>query len=80
MTKFETKKCETLTEEAIKKVLQAEEEYREAKRHLQDDNTLEWETEQRKADQHYGEAYGINQVLETLGFKHDKMKQLLKLL
>lgn len=80
MTKSEIRKCEILTEEAIKKALQSEEEYREAERHLQDGNTLEWETEQRKADQHIGEAYGINQALVILGFKHDKMKQLANLL
>ena len=36
--------------------------------------------EQRKADQHYGEIVGIGQVLASLGFKHEKMKQLYKLI
>ncbi len=37
-------------------------------------------TEQRKADQHYGEAVGIEQALATLSFTHDRMKELSKLL
>ena len=80
MTKTEYGKCVKLMEEAIRKVKQAEENYKEAEKHLEDVNELEWETCQRKADQYYGEAIGINQVLAILGFKHDKIKELSELL
>ncbi len=80
MTKIEYEKCVKLMEKAIIKIKQADNEYTESEKHLADANELKWETEQRKADQHYGEAIGINQVLVTLGFKHDRMKELSKLL
>lgn len=79
MTKLEYGKCEKLMEEAIMKIRQADEEYKAYNRLLNED-TIKAETEQRKADQHYGEAVGINQVLATLGFKHGKMKELSELL
>lgn len=82
MTKLEYKKCEKLMEEAIRKVRQSDEEYEKAKKYMLLDNynTVKHEIEQRKADQHYGEAIGINQALATLGFKHDRMKELSELL
>ena len=80
MTKIEYEKCVKMMEEAIRKAKQAEDEYKEADKHLVYANELEWETEQRKADQHYGEAIGINQVLVILGFKNDRMNELSELL
>ena len=80
MTKIEYAKCEKLIEEAIRKAKQADEEYKEAGRHYANMDNVRQETEQRKADQHYGEAVGIEQALATLGFKHDRIKELLKLL
>lgn len=80
MTKIEYKKCEKLMEEAILKARRVQEEYAVSEKHLKDANELEWEIAQRQADQHYGEAVGINQVLATLDFKHDRIKELLKLL
>lgn len=80
MTKIEYEKCEKLMEEAIIKVKQAKDEYKESEKHLKNANELEWEVFQRKADQHYGEAVGINQVLATLRFEHDRMKELSDLL
>ena len=80
MTKVENGKCEKLMKDAIIKAKQSEEEYKEADRYLNSGNRIAWETEQRKADQHYGEAVGINQVLATLGFKNDRMKELSELL
>jgi Holliday junction resolvasome RuvABC DNA-binding subunit len=68
MTKIEYKICEKLMDEAIQKVKQANKEYDES------------EIGTRKADQHYGEAIGINQVLVSIGFKHDRMKELEDLL
>ena len=79
MTKTEYGKCEKLMEMAIYKVKQAYKEYDKSENYQVDCNE-EWITEQRKTDQHYGEAIGINQALVTLGFKHDKMKELSELL
>ena len=79
MTKIEYSKCENLMYDAIQKVKQADEEYK-AYNQLINNDTIKAEIEQRKADQHYGEAVGINQVLATLGFKHDRMKELSELL
>lgn len=79
MTKIEYRKCEKLMEEAIQKVKQANNEYK-AYNQLINSDTIKAEIEQRKADQHMGYAEGINQVLVTLGFKHDRMKELSVLL
>lgn len=79
MTKIEYGKCVKLMEEAIRKAKQSEEEYKIYNQLLNED-TIKAEIEQRKADQHYGEAVGINQALAMLGFKHDRMKELANLL
>jgi Holliday junction resolvasome RuvABC DNA-binding subunit len=68
MTQAEYKTCEKLMEEAIQKVKAANKEYDESEIGI------------RKADQHYGEAIGMHQVLVSLGFKHDRMKELEDLL
>ncbi len=80
MTKIECGKCEKLMEEAIRKAKQADDEYKEADKHYANMDDVRQKIAQRKADQHYGEAVGINQVLVTLGFKHTRMKQLSELL
>lgn len=80
MTKIEYVKCEKMIEEAIIKVKQSSEEFEKAQSFFSAGNDVKGEVEQRKADQHYGEAVGINQVLATLDFKHDRMKELSKLL
>jgi len=80
MTKIEYGKCEKLMEEAIRKVKQADDEYKEADKHYANMDDVRQGIAQRKADQHYGEAVGINQALVTLGFKHDGMKELSELL
>lgn len=79
MTKIEYGKCVKLMEEAIRKAKQSDEEYK-AYNQLLNKDIVKAETEQRKADQHYGEAIGIEQALATLGFTHDRMKELSKLL
>lgn len=82
MTKIEYGKCEKLMLDAIQKARQAQEEYKESEKYtrLENYNEIQSQIEQRKADQHIGYAEGINQVLVTLGFKHDKMKELSRLL
>lgn len=73
MTKLEYGKCIKLMEEAIREAKQANEEYEKS-------NYSDYEVWQIKADQHYGYAEGINQVLVTLGFRHDRMNELSNLL
>ncbi len=80
MTRAEYNKCEQLMLETIVKMKQVQEEYAESERHKKYGNMTEWETTQRKADQYYGEAVGINQVLAVIGFKHERMKELSELL
>lgn len=80
MTKTEYSKCEKLMKEAINKGKCAQRKYTKSEKFLNDGNELEWEVNQRKADRYYGEAVGINQALATLGFKHEKMKELSELL
>lgn len=80
MTKTEYGKCEKLMEDAIRKAEDSKREYSRHELLLQKGDIIHAEVEQRKADQHYGYAEGINQVLATLGFKHDRMKELSELL
>lgn len=81
MTKTEYRKCEKLMERAISKGKQAFKEYDQSEYYGVNcfDGEMR-EIEQRKADQHYGEAVGISQALSALGFKHDRMKELSELL
>lgn len=80
MSKAEREKCEKLIEEAIHKVEDSKREYSRYKFLLQNGDAINAEVEQRKADQHYGYAEGINQVLTVIGFKHDRMTLLGSLL
>lgn len=79
MTKTEYGKCEKLMYDAIRKAKQFDEEYKAYNQLLIKDK-IKAEIERRKADQHYGEVIGIEHVLATLGFKHDKMIELSRLL
>lgn len=76
MTKIENQKCENLLQQAFTKMKQSHEDFAESENFLKDGNQLEWEVFQRKGDQHYGEAVGIYQALQTLGYKHNRMKEL----
>lgn len=80
MNKIEYGKCKELMQEAIQKAKQSHKEYKAYNQYLKEKNVINAETEQRKADQHYGEAVGMNQVLVMLGFKHDGMKELSEML
>ena len=65
--------------DAIKKAKQSNKEY-ETYNRLVNEDAVKGNIELRKADQHIGHAQGINQVLVTLGFSHDRMKELSNLL
>lgn len=80
MTNEEKKKCEKLMEYGIRKGKESQEEYSLYEEYVKQNEEVKATLEQRKADQHYGEIVGIGQVLASLGFQHEKMKQLYKLI
>lgn len=80
MTKIEYIRCEKLMYDAIMKAKQAKEEYKESDKQSKNGNKVEGIVAQRCADQHYGNAVGIHDTLVVIGFEHDKMTELLKLL
>lgn len=75
MTKIEYKKCEELMEKNFEKVKLAKEEYGKA-----NDSNMDFDALLDNANTHYGEAIGMYNVLDTLGFKNDRMKELFKLI
>jgi len=80
MTKKENILCESLMNQAINRGKEAEECYNEYEKLLKQNEVAKAEIQQRRADQLYGECIGINQVLSTLKFKHNRMTELSKLL
>lgn len=80
MTKLEKSKCEALLDEAIRKANNSKEDYAAYERLLKEGKQIDAECRLRVADQEIGYADGINQVLATLGFQHEKMKELSDLL
>lgn len=80
MTKIEYEKCEKLMEDAIWKANNSNEDYRAYESLKKEGKSVDAECKLRVADQEIGYAEGINQVLVTLGFKHDRMKELSDLL
>lgn len=80
MTKIEYSKCVKLMEEAIWKANNSNEDYRAYERLKKEGKSIDTECKLRVADQEIGYAEGINQALATLGFKHDRMKELSELL
>lgn len=80
MTKIEYGKCEKLMNKAINVAMWSKSAWKRHEEFLKDGKEVDAEVEQRKSDQYYGEAIGINQVLATLNFKHEKMKELADLI
>ena len=80
MTKIEYGKCVKLMEEAIWKANNSNEDYRAYERLKREGKSVDAECKLRVADQEIGYVEGIEQVLSTLGFKHDRMKELSNLL
>ena len=80
MTKVEYRKCKKLMEDAIRKAYDSHEDYKAYERLSKEGKKVDAECKLRLADQEIGYADGINQVLATLGFKHDSMKELSELL
>lgn len=80
MTKLEYKKCEKLMDEAIRNAKIANENWKKYLVAEKNKNALDMEINMRNCDYHRGYAEGINQVLVTIGFKHERMEELLELL
>ena len=77
MTKLEYTKCEKLLDEAIRNAENANEEFYKAGNSY---DTTERHILETKAWNHRGYAEGINQVLVVIGFNHDRMSELGKLI
>lgn len=77
MTKAEYTKCEKLMEEAIRKAKDAQEDFIDA---WKEDDQAQQKILCERCQNHLGYAEGINQTLVCIGFKHERMKELEKLL
>lgn len=77
MTKVEYTRCEKLMEEAIQKAEQAMEEFNKAE---MEKDIVNKSVLLGLAHNHLGYADGINQTLACIGFRHERMKELGKLL
>ncbi|HAU85193.1 MAG TPA: hypothetical protein DCW90_06740 [Lachnospiraceae bacterium] len=77
MTKLEAMKCEKLLNEAIRYAIDANDKFSEV---MRTPSPMEREILENTAHNHRGYAEGINQALVVLGFKHDLMAELGKLI
>lgn len=80
MTKLEYTKCEKLMNEAIRNAENANESWKKYERYKKENNIVEAEIGMREFDYHIGYAEGINQALAIIGFKHERMAELCKLI
>ena len=77
MTKLEAMKCEKLLNEAIRYAENANEEFTNADSCR---DVIEKSVLLAQAHNHRGYAEGINQALAVIGFKHERMAELGKLI
>lgn len=77
MTKLESIKCEKLLNEAIEYAIDAKDKLDVAARHP---NATERYVLENTAHNHRGYAEGIIQALNVIGFKHEQMAELGKLI
>lgn len=80
MTKLETMKCEKLMDEAIRNAETANEDWEKYLVAKKNKVALDMEINMRNCDYHRGYAEGINQALAVIGFKHERMAELGKLI
>lgn len=80
MTKLEYKKCEKLMDEAIRNAEAANENWEKYLVAEKNKVALDMEINMRDCDYHRGYAEGINQALAVIGFKHERMAELYKLI
>lgn len=77
MTKLEAMKCEKLLNEAMEYAIDANDKFAVATKHP---NSTERKILENTAHNHRGYAEGINQALVVIGFKHELMSELGKLI
>lgn len=77
MTKVEYTRCEKLMEEAIIKAKDAQEDFADA---WKEDDQIQRKILCERGQNYLGYAEGINKTLVCIGFKHERMKELGKLL
>ena len=80
MTKIENNRCEKLLDEAIRHASNSKEDYAAYERLLKEGKQVDAECKLRLADQENGYAEGIRQSLASIGFTHERMKELDELL
>lgn len=80
MTKLEYKKCEKLMDEAIRNAETANENWEKYLVAEKNKVALDMEINLRNCDYHRGYAEGIQQALAVIGFKHEQMAELGKLI
>lgn len=80
MTKKEFDKCEEMLMQGIRCGKKAITEFSASQKYEREGKIIDSLIEQRKADQHTGEATGIYTVLVNLNFKHPSMAALFQLI
>lgn len=80
MIKLEAMKCEKLLNEAIKNAENANKDWEKYLVAEKNKVALDMEINMRNCDYHRGYAEGINQALAVIGFKHERMAELGKLI
>ena len=80
MTEQEIIKCEELMNEAIEVAKQSRKEFDYIRQHYLDDDMYKCEMSQRRSDRLWGQAEGVYRALKQLGYEHDEMITLEKLI
>lgn len=80
MTKIECEKCEKLMNQAIMEMERLDEYWDEYEKAKKDNRMADAEVAMRQFDYKRGYANGIYDVLATINFKHERMKELCELI
>ena len=80
MTKTEREKCEKLMNQAIRNTESSNEYWNEYEKAKKENRVADAEVAIRQFDYKRGYADGIYDVLATINFKHERMKELCELI
>lgn len=80
MTKTERGKCEKLMNQAIRNMESSDEYWNEYEKAKKENRVADAEVAIRQFDYKRGYADGIYDVLATINFKHERMKELCELI
>ena len=80
MTKTEREKCEKLMNQAIRNMESSDEYWNEYEKAKKENRVADAEVAIRQFDYKRGYADGIYDVLATINFKHERMKELCELI